>query len=161
MYTHTQQSVGDNEHQSQSLSLQVQETALWARELSASFKEGPPEPSGQQGREVLSPARQSLRWPMPREVSVAWSSTLVCGARLSQQGSGTGLSYTLKLVHSTPLGLFNKCLGTPDAKEPMDRISPGAYGWYTAILLDNPCWQGWNFPRRLSVGGPTLQTRLL
>ena len=42
--------MGDNEPESQSLSLQVQETAQWARELSASCKEGSPEPGGQQGR---------------------------------------------------------------------------------------------------------------
>ena len=42
--------MGDNEPKSQSLSLQVQETARWARELSESFKEGYPEPGGQQGR---------------------------------------------------------------------------------------------------------------
>ena len=40
---------------------------------------------------------------MPREISVAWGSTLVCGARLSQQWSGACLSYTLRVVCSTPL----------------------------------------------------------
>ena len=48
--------------------------------------------------EVLSPAGQSLRWLMPRDISVAWSSTLVCWAWLSQQWSRTWLSYTLKGV---------------------------------------------------------------
>ena len=61
----------------------------------------------------------------------AWhqSSTLVCGARLSQQWSGACLSYTSKVVYSTLLGLFDKCPGTPDAKW---GICPGAYvyGWF-------------------------------
>ena len=48
---HTQQSMGNNEPKSRSLSLQVQEAAPWARELSASCKEAPPEPDGQQGRQ--------------------------------------------------------------------------------------------------------------
>ena len=54
-------------------------------------------------------------------------------ARLSLQWSGTGLSYTLKVVYSTLLGLFNKCLGTLDANW---GIFPGAYGCYMAVLLD-------------------------
>ena len=49
-HTHTEQSVGNNKPKSQSLSLQVWETAQWARESSASYKEGPPEPGGQRGR---------------------------------------------------------------------------------------------------------------
>ena len=40
----------DNEPQSQSLSSQVWERAQWARDLSASYKEGSPDPGGQQGR---------------------------------------------------------------------------------------------------------------
>lgn len=42
---------------------------------------------------------------------------------------GSGLEsacYALKKVYSTPLGLFDKCLGTPDGK---CGISPGAYLW--------------------------------
>ena len=42
--------MGDNEPDSQSLSLQLQETTEWARESSASCRKGPPEPGGQQGR---------------------------------------------------------------------------------------------------------------
>ena len=49
-HTHTQPSMGDNEPEPQSLGLQVQETARWARELSASCKGGSLEPGGQQGR---------------------------------------------------------------------------------------------------------------
>ena len=66
------------------------------------------------------------------EISMAWSSTLVCGAQLSQQWSGNCLSYTLKVVYSTLLGLFDKCLDTLNAKW---GICPGAYEWYVAVLL--------------------------
>ena len=42
--------MGGDKHKSQSLGLQVWETARWARESSASCKEGSLEPGGQQGR---------------------------------------------------------------------------------------------------------------
>ena len=71
---------------------------------------------GSRAGEVLSPAGRSLHQLMPREVSVAWSSPLVCGARLSQQWSGACLSYTLKVVDSIPLTHLIMCLGTPDDK---------------------------------------------
>ena len=61
---------------------------------------------GSRAGEVLSPAGQRLHQLMPREVSVAWSTSLVCGAQLSQQWSGVCLSYTLKVVYSTLLGLL-------------------------------------------------------
>ena len=82
---------------------------------------------GSRAGEVPSPAWQSLQWLMQREISVAWSITLVCGARPSQQWSGACLSYTLTVVDSTLLDLFNKCLGPPASKwgicqEPI-------YGW--------------------------------
>ena len=47
----------DNEPESQSLSLQVQETARWAKVLSASCKGGSPEPGGQQGRQSPQSSR--------------------------------------------------------------------------------------------------------
>ena len=84
---------------------------------------------------VLSPAGQSLRQLMPREIRVAWSSTLVCGARLSQQWSGTCLSCTLKVGYYTLLGLSDKCLVTPGAKW---GIFSRAYGWDMAVVLDSP-----------------------
>ena len=79
---------------------------------------------GSRAGEVLSPAGQSLQWPMPRETSVAQSSTLVCGARLSQQWSGACLSYTWTVVDSTLLGLLISVLApvVPSgefAQEPM------------------------------------------
>ena len=55
---------------------------------------------------------------------------------LSSGLAGSCLSYTLKVVSSTLLGLFNKCLGTPDAKW---GICPGTYAWScsaeTAVLI--------------------------
>ena len=69
---------------------------------------------------------------MPREIRGAWGSTLVCGARLSQQWSGARLSYALKVVYSTLLGLSDKCLDTPDAR---CGISPGAYLWVVLLCM--------------------------
>ena len=107
--------------------------------------------------EVLSPAGQSLWWPMPREINMVRSSTLVCGAQLSQQWSGACLSYTFKGMYSTLLGLFDKCLDTSDAKYGIFPRSPwlvhGSSAWHFQ-------WQVGNLPRSLSMGGPTLQTRL-
>ena len=79
---------------------------------------------------VLHPAGQSLLWPMPREISVVWSSTPVCGVRLTQQWSETCLSYALKVVDSTLLGPFNKFLGTPAGK---CGISSGDYLWVVPL----------------------------
>ena len=85
---------------------------------------------GRREDKLLSSARRSLWWLMPRETSVVWSSTLVCGAQLSQQWSGACLSYTLKVAYSSLLGLFDKCLGTPAGE---CGISPGDYLW--VVLL--------------------------
>ena len=85
---------------------------------------------GSRAGEVLSPAGQSPQRPMPREMSVAWSSTLVHGAQQSQQWSGACLSYTLRVVCSTLLGLFDKCLGTPDTKW---GLCPGVYLWVVPL----------------------------
>ena len=84
----------------------------------------------QQGRRHPQPSRAGPPAAMPREISVAWSSTLVCGAQLSQQWAGTRLPYILKVVHSISLGPFDKCLGTPDGKW---GISPGAYLWMASL----------------------------
>ena len=125
----------DNEPESQSLSLQVQETARWAKVLSASCKGGSPEPGGEQGRRSPRSSRAEPLWSMPRETSVVWSSTLVCGAQLSQQWSGACLSYTLKVAYSSLLGLFDKCLGTPAGE---CGISPGDYLW-VVLLCKHGC----------------------
>ena len=82
---------------------------------------------GGRAGEVLGPAGQSLRWPMPREISVAWSSMLECGTQLSQQWSGTGLSSTLRAEYPTPLGLLTSVLAPlmPSGEFPQDPV----YGW--------------------------------
>ena len=85
---------------------------------------------GSREDEILSPSGQSLQRPIPRKISMAWSSTLVCETRLSQQWPGTFLGYTLKGVDSTLLGLFDKCLGNSDAKW---GTSLGGYLW--VVLL--------------------------
>ncbi|KAF6119901.1 hypothetical protein HJG60_010284 [Phyllostomus discolor] len=79
---------------------------------------------GSKAGKVLSPAGQSLWQPMARQISVVWSSTLVCGSQLSQQWCGPCLNNTLKMLYSTILGPFKRCLGTPNAK---CGISPGDY----------------------------------
>ena len=93
-------------------------------------KKDPQSQVGNKADEVLSPAGQSTQQPMAREISMTWSSTLVYGAQLFQQWSGACLSYTLKVLYSTLLGLFGKCLGILDAKW---GISPGAYLWVVPL----------------------------
>ena len=123
--------MGDNEPESQSPSLQDWETAWWARELSASCKEGCLEPGGQQGRR--SP--QSSR-----------AEPLVADAKGEQQHSGVWSSSVSAVVWNLPQsyfesgalhysGSFDKRLSTMDAK----------------------CV---NSPRSPSMGGPALQTQL-
>ena len=67
--------------------------ARWAAEQTTS--------SVQQGR-----AGQSLQRPVPGDSSVAWSSTLACGAQLCQQWSEACLPYPLTVVDATLLGLL-------------------------------------------------------
>ena len=107
--------MGDNEPKPQSLSLQLQEIAQWARESSVSCREGSPEPGGQQGRRSPQSSRAE---PLAADAKgdQHGAATLVCGTQLSQQWSGACLSSAFKMVCSTLLGLFDKCLGTPDAK---------------------------------------------
>ena len=127
--------MGDNEPESQSLSLQVQETVGWTRVLLAYCKEGYLGIRRAAGQMKSLDSGQSLWWLMRRNISMAWNSTLVCGARLSQQWSGACFSYTLTVVYPTLLSLSDKCLGTPDGKW---GIFPGGYVWYMAVLLDTP-----------------------
>ena len=54
----------------------------------------------------------------------------MCGAQLSQQGSGACLSYTLEGGTLHPSGSLDKCLGAPDGKH---GISSEAYLW--VVLL--------------------------
>ena len=111
--------MGDNEPKSQSPSLQLQERAQWARELSASCKEGWSQ-VGSRADAVLSPAGQSFWQPKPREISGARSSTLACGARLSQQQFEDCFSHTLEsgALHSS--GSFAPLLASGEfAQEPV------------------------------------------
>ena len=122
--------MGNNEPKSQSLSLQVQETARWARELSESCKEGSLEPGGQQGRR--SPQSSRAERPVAhvkedqygtKQPSGVWSSAVSAMVwslpQLYPESGG---------VH--PSGSLDWCLGTPDSKY---GISPGAYLW--VVLL--------------------------
>ena len=90
---------------------------LWSQEVSRADK-------------VPSPAGQSVRQPLPREIRVVWSCTLVCGAQLSQQWSGACLSHTFESDVIYPSGSLGKCLGTSDAK---CGISPGTYLWVVPL----------------------------
>ena len=101
----TQQSKGDNNPKSQSLSLQAQEKAQWAKELSASCKEGSLESGRQKGRQSPQSSRA--------EPSAADAKGDQCGV---EQPSGVwslvvlavvwnSLGYTLKVVYSSLLGL--------------------------------------------------------
>ena len=120
----------DNEIKSQSLSLQVQKIAQWARELSMSCKEGSPKPGGHQGRWSLQSS-----WAEPPVANAkdqhgmeqhpgVWSlavSAVVWSLRY------TCLSYTLKVVFSTLVSLLITVLAllVPSgefAQEPF-------YGW--------------------------------
>ena len=76
--------------------------------------------------EVFSPAGQSPWWPMPGEIRVAWSSTLIYGAQLFQQWSGPALVIYLESGGLHASGSLDNCLGTPDGKW---GLSPGSYLW--------------------------------
>ena len=92
---------------------------------------------GSRADEVLTPAGQSLWQPMPREISVTWSCTLVCGAQLSQQWSEVHLSIPLRVMHSTLLGLLISVLAPLMASEELPQET--MYGWShsadTAVLV--------------------------
>ena len=122
--------MGDNKPESQSLSLQVWETAQGARESSASCKGRSLEPGGQQYRQ--SP--QSSRAEPPaadakgdrhgaEQPSGVWGSAVSAVAwslpqlRLERGG-----------LH--PSGPFDKCLGLPNGKW---GISPGAHLWVVPL----------------------------
>ena len=108
--------MGNNEPESQSLSLQVRETAQWARESSVSCKEGLPEPGGQQSRRSPQSSRAE-----PAEADAKGDQHGV------EQHSGVWSSAVSAVVWSLPevylergvlhlSGFFDKCLGTFDGK---------------------------------------------
>ena len=64
----------------------------------------------------------------------AWCGAALCCLGLGCLSSGLELvCHTLKMVYFPFLGLFDKCLGSPDVK---CGIGPGAYGRHMAVLLD-------------------------
>ena len=69
-----QQSMGDNKPESQSLNPRVQETTRWARELSASCREGCLEPGGQQGRASSGRCQGRSAW----HGAALWGAELGC-----------------------------------------------------------------------------------
>ena len=82
---------------------------------------------------------------MLRETNVVWSSTLVCGARLSQQWPEACLSYTLRVVDSTLVGVLISVLA------PLMASGESIYGWFCSadmavkttcadIVGVSPCW---------------------
>ena len=94
---------------------------------------------GSSAGEVLSPAGQSLRRPMPREIGMVRSSPLGCGARPSQQWPGACLSYALRGVDSTLLGLLTSVLAPPmeSGEFPQEPICGWSRSVVTAVLI--PC----------------------
>ena len=148
--------MGDNEPKSQSLSLQVQETAWWAKESSTSCKEWFQEPGKQQDRQVPSPAgRASGGWWL-------WWVMLVADQHGKERHSVVWRSRISAVVWSLPQlyheshvlhfsGSFDKCLGSSGDKWefPQEPI----YGWSpsvdTAVLITcadilgvSPCQMG-------------------
>ena len=94
-----------------------------------SCKEGSLEPCGQQGRQ--SPQFRRAESPVAdAKGDQRGAATLGFGAQLSQQWSGACLSCTFKVVSSTLLHLFDKCVGTPDAKW---GICPGVFLWVVPL----------------------------
>ena len=115
----------DNEPESQSLSLQVQGTAQWARELSGSCKEGSQGPGGQQGRQSPQSSRAeplAANAQGDQRGASVWCVELGC----LNGGLEPASVIPLKVEYSTLLDLFDKCLATSDAK---CGIFPGVYGW--------------------------------
>ena len=76
--------------------------------------------TGERGHS-LHPAGQSLLLPMPRETSVAWSSTL-CVEFSCLNSSLKPASVIPERCILHPAGSLDKCLGTPDGEW---GISPG------------------------------------
>ena len=68
---------------------------------------------------------------------MAWSSTLMCGAQLSQQWPEDCFSYTIESGKLHPFEFFDKGLGTTDGKR---GISPGAYLWVIPLCRQGYFW---------------------
>ena len=110
--------------------LQVRERVQWARELSASCREGSLEPGGQQGRtspqssraEPLTINAKGDQCDMKEHFGV-WSSAVSAVVwSLPQLYLGSGILYFS--------GSLDKCLGTPDGKR---GLSPGTCLWVVPL----------------------------
>ena len=109
-----------------SLSLQVRETARWARDLLVSCMERYPEPGGQQDRQ--NPQFSQAELPAAdakgdhhglEPLSGVWNSAVsAVGWNLPQLYLESGVLH--------PSGSLDRCLGTPETKW---GISPGACLW--------------------------------
>ena len=113
----------NNKPKSESLSLQVWETAHWARELSASCREGSRWAAGQ--RKFLVQQRRASHGQC-QERSV-WHEAALWWVELSYLSSGLEpASVTPWKWCAPPFWVFDKCLVTPDG---MWGICSGAYAW--------------------------------
>ena len=121
--------MGDNKPECHSHSLQVWETAQWERECQHLARKGlwsqvggrQTKPSVQQGRATAAGDKGDQRGVEQHSgvQSLAVSAVVWNLPHLY-----------LESVYSTLLGLFNKCLDTPDSK---CGISPGAYLWMVLL----------------------------
>ena len=133
--------MSNNEPESQSLSLQVQETARWTKEPSASCKEGLLEPGGQQGRR--SPQFSRAHPPAANakgDLCVVEQHSGVWSPAVSAVVWSLPQLY-LKVVYSTLLGLLLSILAPLLAsgefpQEPVDRWS---FRLYRQSCSDHMC----------------------
>ena len=95
---------------------------------------------------------------MSWEISVAWSSTLEWGARLSQQWSGACLSYTLESGALHLSGPLNKCLGAPAGRW---RIALGAYLWVVPLCRHSCSGHKCRYLRCVSLPGVSGVTSIV
>ena len=79
-----------------------------------------------------------------------WSSTLVCGAQLSQQCSEACFSYALEGGALHHYGSLDKCLGTPDGEW---GIFPGAYLWVVLLCRHGYSGHVYKYRRHLLARG--------
>ena len=71
---------------------------------------------GSRADEVLSPAGQSLWQLMPREISVAGAALWCVALGYLSSGLEPASVIPVRVMHSTLLGLSDKCIDTPDGK---------------------------------------------
>ena len=112
---------------------------------------------GSRAGKVLSPAGQSTQQPMAREISMTWSSTLLCGAQLFLQWFGQPASVIPWKCCTPPFWVFLINVLAPlrpSGDFPQEPVGgPWLSSWH-------PFWQVGNFPRSLSMGSPALHAWL-